>query len=277
MPLDGVASFARERGLVLIEDCAQAFVGWEYRGHPGSDVTLFSFGPIKTRTALGGALMTVRRRPELLDEMRRTHDGWPIRSRGWFLARTLKYAAISLVASRVGLSFLRAGARLSGTNHDELLSRAVRGFHGPAFFESIRQRPPFPLLALLHRRLRTMGPSVVAARGALGERAARLMPWLERPGADAAEHTHWVFPICPTDPERLMLRLWAAGFDATRGASSLMAVPAPTERLDTDPMEARRAMDRLLYLPVHRDLSERALQRLAREVAAHEGVEASRV
>ena len=48
-----IIELARQHDLLVIEDCAQAFVGREYAGHPDSNCALFSFGPIKTATALG--------------------------------------------------------------------------------------------------------------------------------------------------------------------------------------------------------------------------------
>ena len=55
-----IIELAKQHDLLVIEDCAQAFVGSAYAGHPDSDCALFSFGPIKTATALGGAVVPVR-------------------------------------------------------------------------------------------------------------------------------------------------------------------------------------------------------------------------
>ncbi len=57
--LTEVLALCRAHGLRLVEDCAQTF-GSGYRGHPEADATLFSFGPLKTRTALQGAVMSIR-------------------------------------------------------------------------------------------------------------------------------------------------------------------------------------------------------------------------
>eukprot|EP00961_Rhodomonas_salina_P101196 1361985-Rhodomonas_salina.1 len=46
-----VIEFAQAHNLLVIEDCAEAFDGLRYKGHPKSDVVLFSFGPIKFATA----------------------------------------------------------------------------------------------------------------------------------------------------------------------------------------------------------------------------------
>src|SRR6185369_9747418 len=76
-PLADVLEIARQHHLLVAEDCAQAFAGRHYTGDPRSDVTMFSFGPIKTATALGGALLCVRDRG-VLARMRKLQAGYPI-------------------------------------------------------------------------------------------------------------------------------------------------------------------------------------------------------
>jgi perosamine synthetase len=53
------ANFARDNGLLLVEDCAQSFRGPEGMGQSEADVSMYSFGQIKTSTALGGAILRV--------------------------------------------------------------------------------------------------------------------------------------------------------------------------------------------------------------------------
>jgi perosamine synthetase len=51
-----VAEAAR-RGLLVVEDCAEVFEGVEhYSGHPGADLSLFSFGSIKGKKLSCGQL-----------------------------------------------------------------------------------------------------------------------------------------------------------------------------------------------------------------------------
>ncbi|MEX2558766.1 MAG: DegT/DnrJ/EryC1/StrS family aminotransferase, partial [Pirellulales bacterium] len=57
--LEPIVRLAEEHGLLVIEDCAQAYVGPHFVGHPGVAASMFSFGPIKTATALGGGLIRV--------------------------------------------------------------------------------------------------------------------------------------------------------------------------------------------------------------------------
>ena len=57
--LDAAVELSRRHDLLLIEDCAQSIRGPTDSGDPWAHVSLFSFGTIKTATALGGALVRV--------------------------------------------------------------------------------------------------------------------------------------------------------------------------------------------------------------------------
>ncbi|HEX5104803.1 MAG TPA: DegT/DnrJ/EryC1/StrS family aminotransferase, partial [Pirellulaceae bacterium] len=91
VPMGPILELARRHGLPVIEDLAQGFAGPNDRGHPDSDMALFSFGTIKTATALGGALLRVRDR-ELLARMRAIAADYPLQPRRSYLQRVLKYA-----------------------------------------------------------------------------------------------------------------------------------------------------------------------------------------
>jgi perosamine synthetase len=270
MPLEPVLRIARAHGLLVIEDCAQAYTGSDGdddRGHPESDVSLFSFGPIKTATALAGGLLTFRDRA-LRDRTAAAQAAWPVQPRSRFLTRVGKYSVLKLLSYRSVFTLFAAACRLLGKSHDEIISGSVRGFAGDGFFTKIRHRPSLPLLALLECRLRTFDRARITARTAQAAEAILLLPPLERPGDAAERHSYWVLPVCCDDPDRLIRFLWTRGFDATRGASSLCVVQAPAERPETDPAGSRRMFERLLYLPLHEGMNGRDVERLARAVSA---------
>src|SRR3954468_7971731 len=85
-----IIELAKQHNLFVIEDCAQAFVGSEYAGHAESDCALFSFGPIKTATALGGAVVRVRD-AAIRSRMRDLQNAYPIQTRSAYLKRLVKY------------------------------------------------------------------------------------------------------------------------------------------------------------------------------------------
>jgi dTDP-4-amino-4,6-dideoxygalactose transaminase len=269
MRLDEVSAFARENGLLLLEDCAQSFTGLDYRGHPGSDVSMFSFGPIKTCTALGGALVGIKDR-ELLGRMRALQSRYPVQSRWYFLRRVLRFVLLKVAMYRVPFTLFCASCRLLGQKHDEVISRSVRGFPGPDLFSNLRRRASAPMLALLERRLRRFDGKQVAGRVAAARAVLSATPTPTRLGPDATDHTYWTFPVQSEAPDELVSHLWRHGFDATRGATSLTIVPAPKERADLGAREADQAMSRVVYLPVYPELTGKELQRLTRAAAEFE-------
>ena len=85
-------------------------------------------------------------------------------------------------------------------------------------------------------------------------------------GDAAAEHAHWIFPIVHADPDGLIRRLSARGFDAPRQASSLGVVAPPPGALPA--VEALRTLAQLVYLPAHEGMREHEVERLAAAVVA---------
>jgi dTDP-4-amino-4,6-dideoxygalactose transaminase len=265
VPLEPILALVRQHQLLVIEDCAQAYAAGEYRGHPEADVSMFSFGPIKTATALGGAVLRVHDR-EVLRRMRAQQDAYPRQSRWRYLRRLLKYALLKAVSPRPVFKLVVYGCRVAHRDYDRMLNAAVRGFPGPGFMQRIRQRPSPPLLALLKRRLRRYKTKRLAKRTANGELLARyLRRHVPCPGADCLGHTHWVFPIVADSPSRVMAALRAAGFDATQG-QSMCVVPPPGDRAELRACLADDTLARIVFLPIYADMPARAVRKMARAV-----------
>ena len=254
MPMDAIAAFARERGLLLVEDAAQAWAGDGWLGHAGSDVALFSFGPIKTATTLAGAMARFRD-PALAARVDAIQQRWPIQPRASYAARLAKYAALQVLAARPVYTLFVHACRLAGADHDRIVSASVRGFAGPGFFARIRRRPCAAPLAMMDARLASpRGQREQAV--ALADRLAHvhrlhdaLPPAVTTtlPGSACASHTHWLLPLLHAEPDALVRRLQSRGVDATRGASSLRVVE-PAAGHDA-PTKAAAAWEQLVYLP----------------------------
>ena len=262
MPVDDHIEIARRHGLMFIEDCAQAYRGPDYAGHPAADVSLFSFGTIKTATALGGALMRVRD-AELLAEIRLRHAAYDRQSRWAYLGRILKYLVLKALSYRIPLQCLILALRLLGRDYDRTLNSSVSGFAPDRLFDSIRRQPCAPLLGLLRRRIARFDPRRQALRAARGRRLAEaLRGSYACPTARVAPHAFWVFPILTDAPDGARLELFRHGFDSTQG-HSLAIVEPPAGRGDLEPREARRFLGRLLFLPFYDEMPDRELARLA--------------
>jgi perosamine synthetase len=266
MPLEGIADVARRNDLLLVEDCAQAFVGRGFAGAPESDVVMFSFGPIKTHTCLGGALVRVRS-PELMDALRRIERRRPLQPAGEYTERALKYLGIHGILAKPAYSTLAVAFNLTRSDHDRIVSAAFRGFSGPGFFPRIRRRPSTPLLATMLHRLTGISADLTRTRTARAEQFLSGIPELTVPGRGAEQHTHWVVPVEVDEPGIRRRELWRHGFDATQGATSIAAIPAPDARPETIPSRAIEALRRVLFLPVHSGASASDLDRLLRIVS----------
>jgi perosamine synthetase len=260
VPLGPIAAVARRHGLLLVEDCAQSLGASPRGGDRLADVSMFSLGPIKTATALGGAVLRVGD-PELLDRMRTLEAGRPAQRRSTYAARVTRFAGLAVLARPAIYGTL---ARL--VDLDRLVAGSVRGFPcaDDDLFKRLRARPSGPLLATMQRRLRRLDLESIAARARVGEElAALLTPRLARPGAGAERRTHWVFPVLAPDPQAFVAALRSAGFDAAQGTTSIGVVPAPPDRPELEPHQARRLMRDVVFLPAYPEVGGRRRRRLA--------------
>ena len=80
-------------------------------------------------------------------------------------------------------------------------------------------------------------------------------------GGSAGRRTHWLFAVVADDPDALVAAGRAAGFDLTRGSSTLVA-------LDPACAAAREAMAGVVYLPADPGMTDAQLDRLAAVVSA---------
>lgn len=281
--LQPVADFARRHDLVLIEDYAQSFRGPQDPGDPLADVSMFSFGPIKTATALGGGLIHVRN-PDTLRKMRNEQLSWPMQRRSDYFIKLLKFLCLTQLTRPVPYRLLFRTCVLLGKDFDTLVNGTARTFHSSRrpkasgstsnrwatadpLSERIRHQASTPLLGMLAHRLRSFDAGRLASRARVGEEIARrLSPAIIRPGGLADSRTHWLFPIIRSDPDSLILALRREGIDAARATSNICVIEAPPDRPEFIPTAATRMMRDIVFLPVYPELPEEALERLTKIV-----------
>lgn len=253
--------FSKQHDLVLIEDCAQAFEGNRYKGHDETDVSMFSFGPIKTATALGGGVFRVRDE-SLLARMRELQAEYLVQSRWFFLKRVLFYIVLKFLGGKLAFGLFVRLCRLSGRDFDEVLNGSIRNFPEDEFFESLRQQPSRPLLRLISRRIRQYRNGDLDRRAARGALLASLLPPERCPGAAGSPHSYWVFPLRVDDPPRIVAALREAGFDSTAD-SSMQPVEATDGRPDATPETARLLLKSAIFLPLYGEMPESEIRRMA--------------
>lgn len=261
-----LAAWARGRGVRIIEDCAQGFITPDERGSPLADAAFYSFGTIKTATALGGALVRVAE-PSVLASMRALQDEWPEQSASRYAQKVARTALLLLVQRPSVYAMLAMLCDLRGRDFDHVIQHSVRGFPVPpggTLLPLLRFRPCGALLDLLHHRLRTFDGSRLQRRTEQGERVMNALRQVTRVLGDAQPmRTHWLLAIESTDRRGTVARGRALGLDVAAGASSIAAVPRPAERPDLAPTEAERFMSRIIFVPAQPEIPARALDRIA--------------
>lgn len=259
-PLDELLAWARHKNLPVIEDCAQAFCGPAWSGHPECLASLFSFGSIKTSTALGGGVIHVRDRCLLAAclslQLRDRIPKRTTRIRRVVLACLLRLITIPTIYAGIVRWLTFRGQAL-----DEWVRQRIRGFPDDAI-DRLREQPDHGLIRTLRRRLYRFNEKTLRARWR-GAQAilARLSPDVQCPGRHAPAHTWWCLPVLLHDADAAVIALRHHGIDATRRGSALVALgdDAP-HSLD------KRHLDQMLYLPM-RGLTAQHRQRIAAVVA----------
>lgn len=256
------------REVLVIEDCAQNYQGNDFDGHPGSDIAMFSFGSIKTNTALGGAVIHVRD-DGLRNQMRTRQAQWPRRTAGSFAVKVLKYIGIKFASHPTVLATIARGARWRGRDHDQWVSGLVRGFSGRDFFAAIRHRPSAAQLRLLHRRLSSFDPAQLRQRAAQAHVVREHLPApLELISEDARDPSYWLLATSTDRPEQLAQHLRSNGFDATT-QSNLR--PMTAEAGTASPSRLHTMIDGAVYLPLSPNMPDSALRDMATLIASHAG------
>jgi perosamine synthetase len=261
--MQATVGFAKRRRLLLWEDCAQAFTGAGDTGDPSADASMYSFGALKTGTALGGALIKVRNR-SVLARMRDQQQGWSMQSRRQYTVTVLKFLGFSLVTRPLAYGTLAWFYSATGRDFDRLVNSSVRAFRPGRLLPQLEVQPSAPLLATMSYRLVTFDGRRLRRRAQSGAwLAAHLPAALRSPGGEMEGHTHWLFPVLSPEPDELIAACRLAGFDAARGASSVAPVAAPPGRPEAEPESARRMMQSLVFLPAYPELPLGSLARLA--------------
>lgn len=265
VPLGPVIELAKKHGILVIEDCAQAFTGPGYTGHPETDLAMFSFGSIKTMTALGGALLRVRD-AELVPKMRAIQRTHPTQTRKEFASTLLTHVVLKLFTLPLLFGMFYRGCAFLGADFEDVIIK-VRGLDEEDWLKEIQKQCSYPLLALLAHRLRTFDAARQKERIRVGEEFAKSLPReICYPGDRAPFHSFWVFPILVEARTRFMAELHACGFDGTASGSALSVIEPPEGRENLEACKTKELYRKLLYLPVYSQVPERERKRLNKAI-----------
>ena len=262
--LSGIADLCQRHGLLLIEDCAQCFVGDAYSGSPSADVSMFSFGAIKTNTCLGGGVFVLRN-PNLAAEMAENQKQWPVQSGFEYLKRIAKYSLVKLLSTYPIASLIKFAFRFGGSDHDQMASRLAKSFPRNKLLAKIRRQPSKTLLSLMAARLNQFDSGSIRRRTARGDLLTRtireLNPDVVPVGHGSLCNSYWVCAIQVSNASDLVQTLWQHGFDATN-RSSLIAVGASEKETAN-----ARLLEQIVFLPIDEPMPDQEIVRLGRIVA----------
>jgi dTDP-4-amino-4,6-dideoxygalactose transaminase len=251
-----IVELARQHDLLVIEDCAQAFVGSAYAGHLDSDCALFSFGPIKTATALGGAVVRVRD-AELRSRMRELQQAYPVQSRAAYFKRLIKYSTFRLLCKPLYYGLVVRALGMLGIDYDRALGNAAHSFGASEFFRQIRRQPSTPLLRMMGRRItgfERRGEARLRRRVLRGSQLSQAIEPGMVVGDENTSHTYWVVPVRIANRDAVLAALREAGFDAT-ARSSLIVVPA-TEGSSPDDSPLASWLATTIFVPGGEDMPD---------------------
>ena len=258
--LTPIRALAQEHGLLLIEDRAQAFDGLPVSLPDGNDAALYSFGTIKTATAFGGAMLTVRDQA-LAERIRSLERTLPPQTRWAYLTRLLKYAGAKVLTGQRTYAALRKAFDWAGRDVDAWLQRVAAGFPAEQLLNAIRHRPSTPNVALMERRIQRFDPARANHQRQRGFRLAASLGHDLPVAGDPDTHTFDLFPLRLGNPAAVQASLHKAGFDAImRG--SMTTAPCSKEN-PTTTSNAERLLDEILFLPLYPAMPDEELSRMA--------------
>lgn len=262
LDLDPLFELVRSKGIVAVEDCAQAFNGRAYPGSSKADLSLFSFGPIKTSTALGGALIRVRDE-KLRARMRAIQATYPVQPDKKHLKRILQFMGLKLVTSRLVLGAIYRYYHARGQDYEDSLADRVRDVAPLKTAKNLRFQPSTAMLALLSRRLEEFDIQDIRVRTSKGETLRNLIGTsVAMPAQANAHHDYWVFPLLVDEPRKFIDGLRAEGFDAADLPRS-QHIAAPKDRPELEPLTARDVMRDLVVIPCYDTMPDTELVRQA--------------
>ena len=261
LDLDPLFDLAKAHGLIAVEDCAQAFNGRDYLGSTAADVNLFSFGPIKTATALGGALIRVKDK-ELRDRMRAIQTQYPVQPEAKHRKRIFQFMGLKLVLARPVLGAIYRYYRAKGEDYEDKLADRVRNVAPLKTAKNMRFQPSATMLRLMNRRFARFSMEQVSARQRKGERLSALVGTsVVQPAQANAHHDYWVFPLVVSERNAYIHALREEGFDAAGPSTSHIA--APPDRPELEPNMAAGVMRDLIVVPCYEAMPDSELVRQA--------------
>ncbi len=226
-PIDELVAFCKERGIILVEDIAESYIGNHYIGHQDAAMSLFSFGSIKRYTSFGGALAFIRNKL-IFETMNAIHEQYPRQKKKECLRKIMKVAAMGLLLNNQPVNLYAKKVFLSvGFDYKEFVVKNLRGFAPKGdFLAKFRKKPAAALLNFMLYRLKNFDPKRFAdSNGKLQKAVQKLVAeGVTVPGHAIQNRSFWLFPVIVPEVKTCSDMLNKRGVDAYLGATQLKPV-----------------------------------------------------
>ena len=255
MNIEKVFDLKKNRPDVFIfEDCAQAFSGLDnYLGDKRSDLSVFSFGSIKTVSAIGCSIGTFKD-ISLLKSVNKILSNYKIQKRPFFFIKLTKYLFLKFLSIPFVYGKFIKLCFIIGLDFDKIIVSGVRGFNPKKILDSIRVQPSEPQLEFLNYRLSTMKSDHLNYRIEAGNYVKnKLRNEYNVYGGKNKSHTYWLFPIMSNNKRELVKVLLDNGFDATFTSTQLKPIFSDLTHCE-NPTNCIKHMSKTIYLPVYEEI-----------------------
>ena len=250
--LRSVVELARNHGLDVVEDCAQAFAGKCWWGTKDATLSLFSFGPMKTATALQGAVAIIRDKG-LYEIMTNKLMSYPVQPTWRYFLRVCRFGATKIATHPLIYGSVIRVLQLLGIDHETVIHASTKSASGASFKRWLHARPCTALLRVIERKINNCetdlqsrvkkGSSLVDS---VGERVTLVLR-NQRPNA------FWMVPVLVADVGRFKDEMRRAGFDA------ITARLVPVNRAE---MTGAETLANAVMLPFSPRMSDSELRRI---------------
>jgi len=255
----------KRKDVDIIEDCAECFSGVsedsEFICDSSSDLAFFSFGTIKTCTALGGGITLIKDK-SLATKMEQIQVQYVEVSNISFLFKVMKTTLLLVICRNFyvfgGILYI---LQSMGANYEAIITGSLRGFSTKdgsftkQLLQLVRRRISVVNLILLNRRLFKFDPDQITKRIQQCEEVVTLLdkyaPNIIVPGKRCLKHTFWLFPVMlKNNPDLVSRNLYYEGYDIPRGTSQLASLDKYGIAHISDCPNAAKLMKSILYLPI---------------------------
>lgn len=216
LELRSVVNLANRHGLDIVEDCAQAFAGKHWWGTEGVVLSLFSFGPMKTATALQGAVAIVRD-TSLFSAMQRALDAYPVQP-GWrYFFRVVRFGFMKMATRPLIFGMLIRVLRCLRIDHETIIHASTKSTASASFKRGLHARPCTALMRVIRRQINSSDASIelrISKGRQLESAIDEEVPLVLR---NRQPNMFWIVQVLVDDPVKLKDTLRGEGFDAMSG------------------------------------------------------------